>query len=220
MANKITFQSVYNNVVSGLFKTNTTKDIGSDDMRALVDSIVANNPFTDDDSYTWASPLTDTSGSNTYTATLLPAIVSYTHGMIIKIRFNATSTAASTLNLNGIGARKIMVSPFEQADDGDIVAPQSYMAMYDSYLDSGTGAFLLFGVAVRKFRGSFDATGTDVYPAANTGSGSGGEILAGDEFRSDPVGDNTDYGGTTSTKTIYKAIVDEPGSDPTKWRII
>ncbi len=68
------------------------------------------------------------------------------------------------------------------------------------------------------FRGAFDATGTDIYPSAD-GSGTSGAILAGDKYVSNPVGDNTDYGGTLSTKSIFEALVDAPGSDPDNWRV-
>ncbi len=223
MANKITFQSVYNNIISGLFKTNTTKDIGSDDLRALVDSIVANNPFTDDDSYTWASPIVSITGTTTLTGTASPAITAYATGQTFKIKVASTSTGSVTLNLNAVGAKKVFVNPTTQAGGGSLVINTIYILVYDSALDSATGGFLIIGSSLGSnsspYRGTFDASVTDTYPVAGTGSGIGGAIKAGDMFQASPTGDNTDYGGTMPLKTIFIALVDTPGSTVSNWRI-
>ncbi len=143
MANKSTFQGTYNSAISGKFKANTTKDIGSDDMRALVDSIVANNPFTDDDSYTWSSPMVPASGTTTLTATAAPAISSYSTGQTFKLQAVSTATGNTTLNINAVGAKKLFKAPGLQAGIGDWIVDGIYTVIYDSTLDSAVGGFLI-----------------------------------------------------------------------------
>jgi hypothetical protein len=43
----------YNDATTGLFKNNTSKDIGADDVRAFVQDLTDSVPFTTDDSYSW-----------------------------------------------------------------------------------------------------------------------------------------------------------------------
>lgn len=51
-----------------------------------------------------------TSGAaNTYTANLTPAISAYTEGMVIRALINVSNTGASTININGLGAKSIKV---------------------------------------------------------------------------------------------------------------
>lgn len=141
--NKSTFQGKYNNVSTGLYKTNTTKDIGSDDFRAQIDDIFANIPFTDDDSYTWASPLLSVSGTTSLTGTASPAITAYSSGQTFKIKVASTTTGAATLNLNSVGAKKIFLSPTVQVNTGEFIANKIYVVIYDSTLDSASGGFLV-----------------------------------------------------------------------------
>lgn len=143
---KITFQNKYNDATSGLFKDNTTKDIGADDVRALVTDVGGNIPFTDDDSYSWPFPGITTSGGTTaYTGTLAPAITGYSNRMKVQVKINATSTGASTLNLNTQGAKKVYVNPTTQADAGDLLINQTYIFVYDTALDGGSGGFIMIG---------------------------------------------------------------------------
>ena len=50
--------------------------------------------------------------ANTYTITLNPAPTSYKEGMAVAIKINTTNTGASTISINGLGAKvleKLMV---------------------------------------------------------------------------------------------------------------
>lgn len=51
---KTNFVTKYNDSGSGLFKDNTTGDIGADDVRTMVEDMEDSIPFTSDDQYTWA----------------------------------------------------------------------------------------------------------------------------------------------------------------------
>ncbi len=48
-----------------------------------------------------------TAGTDTYTASLSPALQAYVNGLQVNIRFGNANTGASTLNLNGLGAKNI-----------------------------------------------------------------------------------------------------------------
>lgn len=142
---KTTFEGTFNNSSTGLFKTNTTKDIGSDDLRTLVDNLTDSVPFNQDDRYTWSFPQVSTTGTNTYAATPSPVITAYSTGQAFKIKFTEASTGASTLNLNGVGAKKLFTDPATQATTGDIVDEQVYLLIYDAALDAAAGGFLMIG---------------------------------------------------------------------------
>jgi hypothetical protein len=128
-----------------VFPDNTTGEISEGDMRTFGKNASDSIPFTRNDSYTWAFPKADTSGTNTYAVTLSPAITAYTNGMKIHVKIKTASTGASTLNANTVGARKIFLDPSTQADSGDLVDEQEYIMSYDSALDSAVGGWLIIG---------------------------------------------------------------------------
>ncbi len=49
-----------------------------------------------------------TSGTDTYTATIAPAITAYSTGQQFNINFANINTGASTINMNGLGAKSII----------------------------------------------------------------------------------------------------------------
>lgn len=70
-------------------------------------------------------------GTNTYTATLTPAIAAYTSGATYYIKFTNANTGAATLNLNGLGAKSIKKSVTSDLVAGDILAGQVMPLSYD-----------------------------------------------------------------------------------------
>lgn len=128
-----------------VFPDNTTGEISEGDMRTFGKNASDSIPFTRNDSYTWAFPKADTSGTNTYAVTLSPAITAYTNGMKIHVKIKTASTGASTLNANTVGARKIFLAPSTQADSGDLIDEQEYIMSYDSALDAAVGGWLIIG---------------------------------------------------------------------------
>jgi hypothetical protein len=72
------------------------------------------------------------SGTNTYTATLTPAITAYTAGMVVTIQFtNGSTSSTPTLNLNSLGAVTIVKRNSIALVSGDISAGQFYKLVYD-----------------------------------------------------------------------------------------
>jgi hypothetical protein len=71
-----------------------------------------------------------------------------------------------------------------------------------------------------KWRAAVDISG-NAYPTTG-GSGTGGAILAGDQFPV-AVGGNLDLGTGAEpvpVKSILTALIDTPGSTPANWRVI
>ncbi len=101
------------------------------------------------------------SGSATYAASVSSSVTSYTTNLGVRIRFKNASSGASTLNLNGIGAKKIFKTPSVQAGSGDLIDEQVYDLIYDTALDGGTGGFLI-----------------TTTPSAGGGGGGSGDMLA------------------------------------------
>lgn len=201
---KSTFEVKYNDSSTGLFKTNTSKDIGSDDARELVTDVKENIPFTDDDSYIWPFPgITTTTSTTAFVGTLSPAITGYSNRMKVQIKMHATSTGAATLNLNTVGAKKIYLSPTVQAGAGDLIIDQTYIMIYDSALDSASGGFIIIGASGMT---NPMTTGGDIIYGGASGvptrlaNGSSGQVLTSSGGTSAPTWGA--LAGSTYTPTI------------------
>ena len=72
------------------------------------------------------------SGTNTYTATVNPAITSYQTGYLQTFKFTNANTGASTLNVNGLGAKSLVKDGAGTAlASGDLKANTTYLLSYD-----------------------------------------------------------------------------------------
>jgi len=70
-------------------------------------------------------------GTNTYTATINPAITSYENTQVFSIKFTNANTGKATLNLNGLGAKPLLKNGSKELLAGDIAAGQIYGVAYD-----------------------------------------------------------------------------------------
>lgn len=84
-----------------------------------------------------------TTGSDTYTANLTPALTAYTTGMSVRVKFDTVNTGACSINLNSLGAKSIKLIDGSDPLDGDIAAGSINDLIYN-----GTD-FVLQSVAVR-----------------------------------------------------------------------
>jgi len=75
------------------------------------------------------------SGTNTYAATITPAITAYVDGAAYMIKFTNANTAAATLNLNSLGAKNITVGG-AALPSGFIDANIPYMMLYNATTNS------------------------------------------------------------------------------------
>jgi hypothetical protein len=81
-----------------------------------------------------------TGGSaNVYTLTLSPALTSYVEGVAVAVKIHAANTGASTININGLGARNILDPKGNAVLSGKLMANGVYSLRYN-----GT-AFILQG---------------------------------------------------------------------------
>jgi hypothetical protein len=71
------------------------------------------------------------SGTNAYTVTLSPAPSAYTTGMTVYFVAANANTSASSLNVNGLGAKSIKKAVSTDLAMGDINAGQAVSVMYD-----------------------------------------------------------------------------------------
>ena len=69
------------------------------------------------------------SGTNIYTVTI-SGITAYTEGLSVKIKFTNANTGASTLNINGLGAKNIVKSNGNPLSSGNIKAGQICHLVY------------------------------------------------------------------------------------------
>lgn len=72
----------------------------------------------------------DTGAANAAVITLVPAPAAYTAGFAVEVKFAATNTGATTINVNGLGAKAIQ-SNGAALVAGQIVAGQIYSLIYD-----------------------------------------------------------------------------------------
>jgi hypothetical protein len=93
----------------------------------------------------------DSGAVNTLTAALTPVLPAYVAGQIFLIRPNNTNTASSTLNLNGLGAKSIILLNGLPIQAGDILQHVNAIFTYD-----GTNMQLLNPQTMlyRKFAGT------------------------------------------------------------------
>lgn len=107
--------------------------------------------------------------ANTYTLTLSPAITNYVVGQVFRVRFHAANTGASTININGLGAKSLVkfsgISPTNALVSGDIsvgTPGMIYEIMYD-----GTN-FRIMDIGLK---GSNTSSGIATAVSDETGSG-------------------------------------------------
>lgn len=118
--------------------------------------------------------LTTTGTANTYSATPSTGYTTLATGLTVKVKINASNTGASTLNLNGLGAKAIRKfnSSGEQAlTANDMVTNAHYALVYDAALNSGAGAWILLSPSPS----SITASGT-VTSVGTSGYVTGGAI--------------------------------------------
>lgn len=84
-----------------------------------------------------------TTGSNAYVATMNPALTALTDG--VKIRFKAPSanTAASSLNVNGLGVKQIYNYQGYPLVGGEIINNGNIEVTYNTAFNGGAGAWVI-----------------------------------------------------------------------------
>ena len=114
-----------------------TEDIARKD---TVDA-VQTNLTTHQANYVPHIPYAVASGTaNVYTVTLNPAPTSYTEGLALAIKINVDNTGASTINVNGLGAKTIKKSNGDNVAAGNLKAGSIYSLRYSvNFILQGEG---------------------------------------------------------------------------------
>lgn len=115
----------------------------------------------------------DTSGvANTVTATLSPAITSYTAGLGVRIKIANTNTGASTINLNGIGAANIKFTNGGTIGAGDLPAGGVADLFYDGtnfqLKNPGTADFSASSIQDESYHYAASTSSANTYTATLT----------------------------------------------------
>jgi hypothetical protein len=82
-----------------------------------------------------------TGSANTYVATLNPALSAYIEGVSLRLKVNVANTGASTVNVNGLGAKAILKSNGSAVSSGNLKLGSVYTLAYDgtSFILQGEG---------------------------------------------------------------------------------
>ena len=73
----------------------------------------------------------DTASTDTYVASVTPAITALAAGLEVTLKVNTANTGASTFNLNGLGAKAIVKRVSTATVTGDILASMLCKLIYD-----------------------------------------------------------------------------------------
>jgi hypothetical protein len=79
----------------------------------------------------FAPPYAAATGTDTYALTLVPAITAYTTGVPFYFQVANTNTGASTLNVNGLGAKALVKGASTALAASDLTVGKIYQGVYD-----------------------------------------------------------------------------------------
>lgn len=138
--------------------------------------------------------------SNAYTLTTGESLSAYPSNFRVLWQPNADSTGAVTLNVDGIGAKKVYMPDGTQAGSGDLDADSMYDVAYDGSLDSASGGFKIIGFPDAATSGALIASNnlSDLASASTARSNLGLGTMA--------VEAAADYLTTASAASTYAAL--------------
>ncbi len=84
-----------------------------------------------------------TTGSNAYVATMNPALGTLTDGVKIRFKAPAANTAASSLNVNGLGVKQIYNYQGYPLVGGEIINNGNIEVTYNTAFNGGAGAWVI-----------------------------------------------------------------------------
>lgn len=160
-----------------------------------------------DSSLQW---LTSVAGTNTITASVTPSPTAYTAGQTFRFVSAGANTGATTLNINGLGAKSITKNGTAALAAGDIGASTVIEVTYDGtqfQLMSGTGSGRFLGQQVFTANGTYTPSPgmriAVVYAQGGGGAGSGsGGAGVGNVSAGAPGGNGTYAEGIVTAATV------------------
>ena len=85
------------------------------------------------------------SGTDTVTLTTETVLTAYADGTVLGFIAGGTNTGATTLNVDGVGAKAVRKNADAALAAGDITAGQAVFVVYDASANSAAGAWLIVG---------------------------------------------------------------------------
>lgn len=164
--------------------------------------------------------------SNAYTYTTGESLSAYSDGIRLLWQPNANPTGAVTLNVDTLGAKKVYMPDGTQAGNGELDADSLYDVVYDSSLDSSSGAFKIVGFPDTTLTAADYLTAannlSDVASASTARSNLGlGDMSVGDYADAQSFGSTVDitgnlsFGGTLSNSGDVIIMAD--GGEAREW---
>ncbi len=133
------------------------------------------------------------SGTDTVTLTTDSTVTSYFDGLRLTFIAGGSNTGAATLNVDSVGAKKILKGGGTALGAGDIASGMPVDVVYDESADSASGAWMLLNPNVAS---AYTSGGTDV---ALADGGTGASL-------SDPGGDRALFWDDSESKVDWLAI--------------
>lgn len=201
-----------NKGVARLYAVTGANTDGSMDQNSITNALAGKAAVID------AMPFGATTGTNTYAAVMSPTVTAYTNGRLYHIRVGITNNAVVTLNLDGVGAKKVFRTDGVQLGTGHLLAGVDYLLSYNSALDGGVGGFVAVNELQHGFMNTRGQWSGNSYPSAG-GSGVAGAIRQGDTFVMSTT-NTLSAGVVVNVGDMVFTIVDAPGQSAPLWFVI
>lgn len=155
-----------------------------------------------------------TGSANTYAVTLDPAPTSYVDGMAITVKINVQNTGASTINVNGLGAKSIKKSNGNDVASGNLKAGVPYTLRYNgtNFILQGEGGEYGTATAPQVLSGYSIGTEDGLVNGTMPNNGAVNQSLAANGTYTIPAGYHSGTGKVTQSLTNKGAQTYTPGT--------
>lgn len=228
-------QAQINAIVVPVKNSATELNTGTDDAKFTTALGLQNSKYVDQSG---AKVSATASGTNTYTASISPAIAAYVNGQVFYIKFTNANTAAATLNLNSLGAKSIVKNGSTALASNDIVSGQIICVSYDGTnfqianplsgvlptVTTGEKAITITSAGAQKNYDVYDQTvsatpltAADFSTGIAAVTGVTGQVAYDNDYRYDCVGTNQWRRSAMNGQLIdlYLADISDTGGDKT-----
>jgi hypothetical protein len=121
-----------------------------------------------------------TGSANVYAVTLSPVPSTYIDGLALSVKINVQNTGASTINVNGLGAKSILKANGNALSSGNLKAGSIYTLRYNgtSFILQGEGGEYGTAIASEVLSGKTIGTENGIISGTMIDRNAGGHVLA------------------------------------------